>query len=54
LKKQISTFPLRLPASLKATAEFFAERREDADIDAARRLLRRPGGSPPRPEDRMP
>jgi len=83
LKKQISTFPLRLPASLKATvaaisreegtsinqfvamavaekvsamktADFFAQRRGDADIEAARRLLRRSGGSPPRPEDRMP
>ncbi|MDE0026270.1 MAG: hypothetical protein OXP69_17825 [Spirochaetaceae bacterium] len=83
MKKQVSTFPLRLPASLKAavaaisreegtsinqfvamavaekvsamkTADFFSERREDADIEAARRLLRRTGGSPPRPEDRMP
>ncbi len=83
MKKQTSTFPLRLPASLKATvaaisreegtsinqfvamavaekvsamktADFFSERREDADIEAARRLLRRTGGSPPRPEDRMP
>lgn len=83
MKKQTSTFPLRLPASLKATvaaisreegtsinqfvamaiaekvsamktAEFFAERREGADIEAARLLLRRTGGSPPRPEDRMP
>ena len=83
MKKQVSTFPLRLPASLKATvaaisreegtsinqfvamavaekvsalktAEFFAQRREDADFEAARRLLRRIGGSPPRPEDRMP
>ena len=83
MKKQVSTFPLRLPASLKAavaaisreegtsinqfvamavaekvsamkTAEFFAERRGDADIEAARRLLRRTGGSPPDPEDRMP
>ena len=83
MKKQISTFPLRLPASLKAivaaishaegtsinqfvamavaekvsamkTADFFTQRRADADIEAARRLLRRTGGSPPRPEDRMP
>ena len=83
MKKQISTFPLRLPASLKETvaeisreegtsinqfvamavaekvsamktADFFAQRRGNADIEAARRLLRRSGGSPPRPEDRMP
>ena len=83
MKKQTSTFPLRLPASLKATvaaisreegtsinqfvamavaekvsamktADFFSARREDADIEAARRLLRRTGGSPPDPEDRMP
>ena len=70
MKKQTSTFPLRLPASLKATvaaisheegtsinqfvamavaekvsamktADFFTRRRVDADIEAARRLLRR-------------
>ncbi|MDE0445473.1 MAG: hypothetical protein OXH96_02295 [Spirochaetaceae bacterium] len=40
--------------SAMKTAEFFAERRGDADIEAARRLLRRTGGSPPDPEDRMP
>ena len=26
----------------------------DADIEAARRPLRRPGGQPPEPEDRLP
>ena len=82
MKKQISTYPLRLPKSLKAavtnicaedgtsinqfvttavaekvsamkTAEFFAAHAADADIDAARRLLRRDGGQPPEPHDRL-
>ena len=82
MKKQISTYPLRLPKSLKAavsnicaedgtsinqfvttavaekvsamkTAEFFATHTADADIDAARRLLRRDGGAPPEPHDRL-
>ena len=45
MKKQKSTYPLRLPASLKAA---------EADLDAARRLLRRDGGQPPAPDDRLP
>ncbi|MEZ5823339.1 MAG: YlcI/YnfO family protein [Geminicoccaceae bacterium] len=78
-----STYPLRLPASLKAavekaskddgtsinqfvvtavaeklsamkTAAFFEERRQEADIDAARRILRREGGVEPRAEDVCP
>ena len=82
-KKETSTYPLRLPKSLKEaaahiaredgtsfnqfvatavaekvsamkTAEFFASRKADADIEAARRLLRRDGGQPPEPEDRLP
>jgi len=77
-----STYPLRLPASLKAavervsredgtsmnqfvvtavaeklsamkTAEFFAERRAVADVEAARRILRRSGGQPPEADDRI-
>ncbi|MDE2793976.1 MAG: toxin-antitoxin system HicB family antitoxin [Gemmatimonadota bacterium] len=80
-KKQTSTYPLRLPSSLKAavrevsrrdgtsinqfvttavaeklsamrTADFFAERGAEADIEAARRILRREGGEAPVPEDR--
>ena len=80
-RKQTSTYPLRLPSSLKAavrevsrkdgtsinqfvstavaeklsamrTADFFAERGAEADIEAARRILRREGGRPPVPEDR--
>ena len=83
MKKQNSTYPLRLPASLKAavaeiskedgtsinqfvttavaekvsamkTAEFFAERSAEADLEAARRLIRRDGGQPPGPDDRLP
>ena len=82
-KKETSTYPLRLPRSLKEaaqhiaredgtsfnqfvatavaekvsamkTAEFFATRKADADIEAARRLLRRQCGQPPEPEDRLP
>ena len=83
MKKQKSTYPLRLPVSLKAavaeiskedgtsinqfvttavaekvsamkTAEFFATRAAEADLDASRRLLRRNGGEPPVPDDRLP
>ena len=83
MKKHTGTYPLRLPASLKAavaeiskedgtsiskfsttsvaekisamkTAEFFTSRRAKADIKAARRILRRRGGQPPEPEDRLP
>ena len=39
--------------SAMRTAEFFAERGSEADIDAARRLLRRGGGQPPDPSDRL-
>ena len=82
VKKETSTYPLRLPKSLKEaaaqiaredgtsinqfvatavaekvsamkTADFFAARSADADIEAARRLLRRDGGEPPDPEDRL-
>ncbi len=83
MKKQISTYPLRLPASLKAavvelskqdgtsinqfvvtavaekvsamkTAEFFATRGAEADIEAARCIIQRAGGQPPEPNDRLP
>lgn len=81
--KQTSTYPLRLPASLKAavaeisraegtsinqfiamavaekvsamkTAEFFAARGDEADVEAALRILRRAGGAPPDPDDALP
>ena len=35
------------------TAEFFTARASQADIEATRRLLRRSGGQPPDPEDRL-
>ncbi len=35
------------------TAEFFTARGVEADIEAARRLLRRNGGQPPEPDDAM-
>lgn len=83
MKKQISTYPLRLPASLKKavaelskedgtsinqfvvtavaekvsamkTAEFFATRGTEADIETARYIIRRAGGQPPEPDDRLP
>ena len=56
-KKQPSIHPLRMPSSLKPsamrTADFFAERSSQADIDAARRLLRRTGGQPPDSSDQL-
>ena len=81
MKRKTSTYPLRLPVSLKSvvaeiskedgtsinqfvatavaekvaamkTADFFAARAAEADIEAARRILRRAGGQPPEPEDR--
>lgn len=81
-RKQTTTYPLRLPSSLKAavrevshrdgtsinqfvttavaeklsamrTADFFAERGAQADIEAARRILQRQGGQEPEEEDRL-
>ena len=78
-----STYPLRLPRSLKAaveklskqdgtsvnqflvmavaekvsaltTAEYFAERKARADMEAFDRILSRTGGEPPRPGDELP
>ena len=40
--------------SAMRTAEFFTERRAEADIALARRLLRRSGGQPPDDGDRLP
>jgi hypothetical protein len=36
------------------TADYFAERAARGDIDAALRILRRPGGEPPRSDDAVP
>ena len=55
-----TTYPLRLPRSVKAaveklsamnTAAFFAERRERADFEAFGRIMRRKGGELPREGD---
>ena len=37
----------------QTTAEFFAERSDEADIQAARQLLKRSGGEPPPASDRL-
>lgn len=39
--------------SAMRTADFFAERGAEADIEAARRILRRQSGQAPEPEDRL-
>ncbi len=39
--------------SAMKTAEFFTARGTEADIEAARRLLRRGGGQSPEPDDRL-
>ena len=83
MNTRVSTYPLRLPISLKnavaevsrrdntsinqfvvvavaeklsamKTAQFFAERRANADPAAANSVLSRNGGQPPEPEDRLP
>ena len=40
--------------SAMRTDEFFASHRDGADIEVARRLLRRGRGKPPEPEDYLP
>ena len=79
---ETSTYPLRLPKSLKdkvaqvakrdgtsvnqfiaialaeklsalETEQFFVERAKQADLDAFRKLLRRPGGEPSRAGDEL-
>lgn len=39
--------------SAMRAADFFAQRGERADLEAARRILRRQGGQTPEPEDRL-
>ena len=39
--------------SAMKTAEFFTARGAEADIEAARRLVRRDGGQSPAPDDRL-
>ena len=40
--------------SAMKTAEFFAARSDEADVEAALRILRRDGGAPPDPDDALP
>ncbi len=40
--------------SAMTTAEYFAERKARADMEAFDRILSRPGGEPPRPGDEPP
>jgi hypothetical protein len=47
VKASQSTYPLRLPRSIKAEVE----RREKADFTEFDRLMSRKGGELPRPED---
>lgn len=44
----------RVRGKERPDAESFTDRAAGADIEAARRLLRRDGGQPPAPEDRLP
>ena len=50
---QFVTTAVAEKVSAMKTAEFFTERTSQADIVATRRLLRRDGGQPPEPEDRV-
>jgi hypothetical protein len=83
LTTRTSTYPLRLPRSLKdaveklsredgtsinqfvvmavaekvsamTTAQYFAERKERANMEAFDRILNREGGEPPQPRDEVP
>ncbi len=51
-EKQAGSDPARPPSAMR-TADFCAERGAQADIEAARRILRRQGGQAPEPEDRL-
>lgn len=37
-----------------ATAEYFAERKDRADLTAFDRIMSRKGGEPPQPDDQLP
>ena len=50
---QFVTTAVAEKVSAMKTAEFFAAHAADADIDAALRLLRRDGGQPAAPHDRL-
>lgn len=40
--------------SAMITAEYFTERKANADLKAFDRIMRRKGGQPPRPDDQVP
>ena len=50
---QFVTTAVAEKVSAMKTAEFFNARGAEADIEAARRLLRRDGGQPPEPDDAL-
>ena len=50
---QFVTTAVAEKVSAMKTAEFFTGRAARADIEAARRLLRREGGQPPELDDRL-
>ncbi len=51
---QFVTTAVAEKVSAMKTAEFFTTRGAEADLEVARRLLRRDGGQPPVPDDRLP
>ena len=51
---QFVTTAVAEKVSAMKTAEFFTTRGAEADLEAARRLLRRDGGQPPGADDRLP
>ena len=50
---QFVTMAVAEKVAAMKTAEFFTARGAEADIEAARRLLRRDGGQPPEPDDAL-
>ena len=51
---QFVTMAVAEKVSAMKTAEFFTKRGAEADLEAARRLIRRDGGQPPEPKDQLP
>ena len=50
---QFITMAVAEKTAAMKTAEFFTARGSEADVEAARRLLRRDGGQPPEPDDAL-
>ena len=51
---QFVTMAVAEKVSAMKTAEFFTKRGAEADLEAARRLIRRDGGQSPEPKDQLP